>query len=109
MAFSNKVYDKLKFLAQIVLPALGTLYATVSGLMKWPNTEEVVGTIMAVDFFLGTILGLSTSKAEKTGALYDGTIRVDASPEQNNVNVDFHKEFEEYNDQKEVRLKVLPS
>jgi len=109
MVFSNKVYDKLKFLAQIVLPALGTLYATVSGLMKWPNTEEVVGTIMAVDFFLGTILGLSTNKAERSGQLYDGTIKVDSAPEQNNVNVDFHKEFEEYNDQKEVRLKVLPS
>lgn len=74
MIFSKGIYDKLKFLAQIVLPALGTLYLTVSGLLMWPNTEEVVGVIMAVDFFLGTILGISTASFNKSDAKYDGDL-----------------------------------
>lgn len=53
---SNKTYDVLKFIAQIVLPALGTLYFTLSGIWGLPYGEEVVGTITAVDTFLGVIL-----------------------------------------------------
>lgn len=74
MVFSNKVYDKLKFLAQVVLPGLGTLYATVSGLLAWPNTEEVVGVIMAVDFFLGGLLGLSSNKFNANEDNFDGVV-----------------------------------
>jgi len=104
----NKMYDVLKFIAQIALPAAGTLYLSLSGLWPLPDPDAVVGTIVAVDTFLGVLLGLSTVKYNNSPAAYDGTIRVDSTPEKNNVNVDFHKEFEDYNDQKEVRLKVLP-
>jgi len=78
---SNKAYDALKFVAQIVLPALGTLYATVSGLMGWPNTEEVVGIIIAVDLFLGTLLGLSTKAYNNSDEKYDGEINVVEQPD----------------------------
>ncbi len=73
----NKVYDALKFIAQIGLPALGTLFAAVSGYWKWPNTEEVVGTIMAVDFFLGTLLGLSSRSYNNSDAKFDGSFDVE--------------------------------
>jgi len=73
---SNSVHDKLKFLAQIVLPAFGTLYAAVSGTWGWPNTEEVVGTVVAVDFFLGTLLGLSTLNYNRSDRKFDGEINV---------------------------------
>ena len=53
---SNKTYDVLKFIAQIVLPALGTLYFTLSGIWGLPYGEEIVGTITAIDTFLGVIL-----------------------------------------------------
>lgn len=53
---SNKTYDILKMVAQIVLPALGTLYFTLSGIWGLPYGEEIVGTITAIDTFLGVIL-----------------------------------------------------
>ena len=84
MIFSNKIYDKLKFLAQIALPAFGTLYAAVSGTWGWPNTEEVVGTVVAVDFFLGTLLGISTKQYEKSDAAYDGVF-VDTGTDEEGV------------------------
>ena len=64
---SNKVYDILKFIAQVVLPALGTLYFALAGIWGWPMGEQVVGTITAIDTFLGVLLGISTSKYNKGG------------------------------------------
>ena len=62
---SNKVYDILKWIAQILLPALGTLYYTVAKIWGLPYVEEIVGTITAVDLFLGALLGISTIQYNK--------------------------------------------
>lgn len=58
----NKTYDILKFIAQILLPALGTLYFALASIWNLPYGEQVVGTITAVDAFLGALLGISTKK-----------------------------------------------
>lgn len=66
---NNKIYDILKWIAMVVLPALGTLYFALAGIWDFPYGEEVVGTITAVDAFLGALLGISTAnynKANKT-------------------------------------------
>ena len=68
MKMSNKVYDILKFIAQILLPAVGTLYFALSKIWGFPYATEIVGTISAVDAFLGAILGISTMKYNKTEA-----------------------------------------
>lgn len=62
---SNKLYDILKYIAQIVLPALGTLYFALSSIWGLPYGEAVVGTITAVDAFLGALLGISTAQYHK--------------------------------------------
>lgn len=62
---SNKVYDILKFIAQIVLPAMGTLYFALAGIWNLPYGEQVIGTITAVDTFLGALLGLSSMSYNK--------------------------------------------
>lgn len=61
MKISNKVYDILKWIAQYLLPALGTLYFALSTIWGFPYGEQVVGTITAIDAFLGAILGLSSA------------------------------------------------
>lgn len=66
MKLSNKVYDVLKFIAQIFLPALGTLYFALASIWGFPYGEAIVGTISAVDVFLGALLGISTSAYKKT-------------------------------------------
>lgn len=65
MKMSNKVYDVLKWIAMYLLPALGTLYFAVANIWGFPYGEEVVGTITAVDTFLGVILGISTAQYNK--------------------------------------------
>ncbi len=64
---SNQVYDTLKFFAQVVLPALGTLYFALSTIWGLPYGEQVVGTITAVDAFLGAILQISTNSYNREG------------------------------------------
>ena len=62
---SNKTYDRLKWLAMYFLPALGTLYFALAGIWGLPYGEQLVGTITAIDTFLGVILGISKSKYNK--------------------------------------------
>ena len=62
---SNKVYDALKWIAMYLLPALGTLYFALAGIWGLPYGEQIVGTITAVDTFLGVILGISTAQYNK--------------------------------------------
>jgi hypothetical protein len=62
---SNKVYDVLKWIAMYLLPALGTLYFAISGIWGLPYGEEVVGTLTAIDTFLGVVLGISTANYYK--------------------------------------------
>jgi hypothetical protein len=62
MKMSNKCYDILKYIAQIVLPALGTLYFALAKIWQFPYGAEIVGTISAVDAFLGALLKISTDQ-----------------------------------------------
>ena len=59
---SNKTYDILKYIAQILLPAVGTLYFALAGIWGFPFGEQIVGTITAVDTFLGVILKVSSNQ-----------------------------------------------
>lgn len=59
---SNRTYDTLKIVAQIVLPALGTLYFALAGIWGLPYGEQIVGTITAVDTFLGAVLKISSDR-----------------------------------------------
>lgn len=61
----NKVYDVLKWIAMVVLPAMGTLYFALAGIWDLPYAEQVVGTVTAVDTFLGVMLGVSSMHYKK--------------------------------------------
>ena len=62
---SDKMYDALKWIAMMVLPAIGTLYCALSGIWGLPNAEKIVGTITAVDTCLGVLLGISSAQHNK--------------------------------------------
>lgn len=66
MKMSNKVYDVLKWIAMVVLPAIGTLYFALSGIWGFPYGEQVVGTLVAVETFIGTVLQISNAQYKKT-------------------------------------------
>lgn len=73
----NKMYDILKWIAQILLPALGTLYFALASIWGLPYAEQIVGTITAIDAFLGAILGISTYMYNKK--------RIEGEFTQNNI------------------------
>lgn len=66
MLLSDKVYNILKWIALIALPAVGTLYFALANVWGLPYGEQVVGTVTAIDTFLGALLGISTA-AYKAG------------------------------------------
>lgn len=65
MKMSDKVYDVLKWIAMYFLPAAGTLYFALAGIWGFPYGEEIVGTITAVDTFLGVLLGIASTTYHK--------------------------------------------
>ena len=62
---TNKTYDILKFIAQILIPALASLYYGLASIWGLPFGEEVVGTLSCIDVFLGAILGISSHQYNK--------------------------------------------
>lgn len=65
MKITNKTYDILKWIALYLLPALGTLYFALSSIWGLPYGEQIIGTITAIDTFLGAVLGLSKHSYDK--------------------------------------------
>ena len=65
MKLPDNVYNVLKWVTMILLPAVATLYFALSGIWGFPYAEQVVGTIAAVETFLGAILGISTIQYNK--------------------------------------------
>ena len=66
MRLTNEIYDILKWIAQILLPAAGALYFALAKIWGLPYAAEVVGTISAIDAFLGALLGISTAQYNKS-------------------------------------------
>lgn len=72
---TGKLYDGLKFLALIAFPAFATLYFALAGIWGLPAAEQIVGTIVALDTFLGVVLQISSSAYNKN-AVAQGAIKV---------------------------------
>lgn len=60
MLMSNKTYDVLKWIAQILIPALGALYFGLAKIWGFPYGTEIVGTLALIDTFMGALLGISS-------------------------------------------------
>lgn len=69
MVLNSKVYDILKWLVQIVLPAIGACYAALAALWGFPYAEQVVGSISAICVLLGACLRISNSNYDGDGVL----------------------------------------
>ena len=65
LLMSDKTYDIMKWITQYILPGLGVLYAIIAGATGLPYAEVVLAVVMAVDWFLGISLGISTKQYNK--------------------------------------------
>lgn len=103
---SSKTYDVLKYIAQIVLPALGTLYFTLAGIWNLPAAEQVVGTIVAVDTFLGVVLQLSSKAYAKSEDRFDGAVHVDENEERKLFSLELKGDPNELDSKDQLLFKV---
>lgn len=62
---NDKIYDVLKWIALICLPALGVAYSALAGVWGWPYADEIARTVNAVCVLLGALLGISTAEYRK--------------------------------------------
>jgi hypothetical protein len=105
----QKTYDFLKFVAMILLPAAGTLYFTLAQIWEWSNGEKVVGTIMAVDLFLGALLGIAARSYNNSDARFGGVIEVAEVPEGPKVySMVLNSDPADLDQQSEVTFKIQP-
>jgi uncharacterized membrane protein len=74
---TNKWYNFLKFVALILLPGLGTLYVGLAGLWNLPKVDEVTGTVVVVDTFLGLLVRYFAQKYANSDEKYDGVIDIE--------------------------------
>lgn len=97
MTFNNKIYDVLKWTAQLLLPALATLYFSIATIWGLPYTEQVIGTITAIGTLLGIVLGISTANYKG-----DGTLTIDL----NTMDATVDTNLADMTDKKTVTLKI---
>lgn len=103
---NNKLYDILKWIAMIFLPALATFYAALSGLWGFPYVLEVVGTITATDTFLGTLLALSSAKYASNPDRFQGSVIVGKNAENDPVAFIRMGTQSDWSEKDEVKFKV---
>jgi hypothetical protein len=107
MKFSNKGYNVLKQVALVWLPALATLYAGLAALWSLGHVAEVVGTISAVDTFMGLVLHLSSSSYSSAS---DGKLVVDKSdPLKDTYSLEITTPIDKLAGKDSIKLNVVPS
>jgi Putative phage holin Dp-1 len=109
MVLSDKVHTVGKFIAQIALPAVGTLYFALAAIWNLPAPEKVLGTIIAIDTFLGVLLGISTNQYRKSDSAYDGVIKVTDGPDKKTYSLELNSSPEDLDKQNKAVFKVTPS
>jgi hypothetical protein len=104
---SNSMYDRLKFMALVTLPALTSLYFGVAQLWKWPNVAAVVGTMTLLDTFIGSLVGVSNRSYSPP---LDGNIHVDKTdPAKDVYSIEMHTPLPEIDKKDSILLKVVPA
>lgn len=109
MTFTSPVYDILKKIAQIWLPAAGTLYYTLAQIWNLPSAEEVTGSVVAFDTFLGILLGISSSNYHSE-TKYDGVVNVKIGEDgKKTLLLEMNGDPEKIDEQDEILFKVNKS
>jgi len=110
MRLTNQAYNVLKWIAQLLLPGLATLYFALSSIWGLPYGEQIVGTITAIDAFLGVLLGLSTAAYKKSDASSDGTLLINMQdPSKDVYRLQLNNDITELANKTAITLKIDPN
>jgi hypothetical protein len=105
---NKKLYDALKQVAMVVLPALGTLYFAFAQVWGLGHGDQVVGTIVALDTFLGVVLHISSTAFSKSDAKYDGTVDITETADKKSYSLNLNTDPDELDAKDEITFKVNP-
>lgn len=106
---SNKLYDVLKFITLVVLPALGTLYFTLANIWGLPAAEQVLGSVTALCTFLGITLKLGDKSYNNSEGKYDGFINIEPKDDGGtSYSLNLNGDPELINDATQITFKVNP-
>lgn len=109
MKMSNKVYDQVRFCALVLFPALAVFYAVTGALWNFPLVDQVSGTLVAIDTFLGAVVLRSSKQYADDPDTHDGTVQqvgVDPDTGMPHLAMTINKTPGELLENKTVRLKV---
>ena len=103
---SHKVYDLLKLFALLIFPALGVFYASLATIWGLPAATQVLGTIVAIDTFLGVIIKIGDVTYNASESKFDGRFWVDHTDQGTTVTPQFKADLPELTKQDSITLKV---
>lgn len=103
---SNPLYDQLKRATTVLLPGVGALYFALAQIWGLPAAEEVVGTIAAVNVFLGLVVNVSSKSYDNSDQKFDGVAHLSNQDGRAYIGLEMHEGPEAIADKKEVILKV---
>lgn len=103
MTINNKTYDHLKWVAMIFIPAASTLYFSLANVLGLPYAEQVVGTLAAIDTFIGALLGITTAQYNKR---LDGVLNVTSTPEKDIYRIELENDLESLKHDQTLRIKI---
>lgn len=103
---SDELYQILEALATLILPALGTLYAALAIIWSLPAGDKVIGSIVAIDTFLGVVVKLGEKSYKTSGAKYDGAINVLDTANKTTFSLELNGDPNELKNKNEITFKV---
>lgn len=105
---SNRAYDILKTAATVILPAIGALYFALSLIWGLPRANDVVGTIAAINVFIGALIGISTRSYNKGDSKYDGTMDIEKTEGKTKFLLNYDGNPDDLDSKSEVIFKINP-
>lgn len=102
----DSAYNRLKNSTTVVIPAVGALYFTMAQIWHLPKAEEVVGSLAALNTFLGVILGISTRSYNRSDTKYAGIIEVEETEDTKQLNFIINEAADPLEKQPEVTFRV---
>jgi len=111
MLFTTKAYDIIKWITRLFLPGCGTLYFALASIWSFPYGEQIIGSITALNVFLGVLMGISTHEYNKTEAAHtDGQLLIDSSdPSHDIYRLDLGANLEILGEKRTITLSVKPN
>lgn len=105
---SDKLYFILSNCVLVIFPSLGTLYFVLAQIWGLPAAQEVLGSIVAVDTFLGVIVKVGETSYKQSESAYDGHVVVTETPEKKTFSLVLNGDPTDLDQQDQIKLKVIP-